>query len=132
MYGEIVALGRAVIRMFWFPPVSIILPILHTHLHLTTSFFRTSQLSLGTFKPVSFFMDIWKQWAEKQSYAVSRFKGLASHRGDPILISTQSMWEFWKVCHRDKFVFLLSFISNVLYSFTLRLFLSEVPVVETS
>jgi hypothetical protein len=42
MYGEIIALGRIVIRILLFPPVSVISPKLHIHLHFTTSLIRTN------------------------------------------------------------------------------------------
>ena len=45
------ALGNIAVTTLQFSPVSIIAPMLHTHLHLNTALTRrTSGLSLGTFK----------------------------------------------------------------------------------
>jgi hypothetical protein len=50
----------------WFPPVSVVAPVLHNHLYLNTGFIRMlSKQSLGNFEQCNAFCDITDHWTVK-------------------------------------------------------------------
>jgi hypothetical protein len=60
-----IGLGSGFSPSIPFSPVSIIPPLLHTHLHLNPLIRRTNVRCLGTFKQRTVLPDIWELWAEK-------------------------------------------------------------------
>ena len=60
-----VVLGLALLSLLLFPPVSIIPPMLHTHLHLQVALTRrTNGPSLGTFSKSNAVLEIRKDWIQ--------------------------------------------------------------------
>jgi hypothetical protein len=76
------ALGLIILRTLRFTPVSIIPPVLHTHLHLYSALTRrTTGRSLGTFQKSNVLSKIVKHWIEKYFHLV--FESLISSSKSP-------------------------------------------------
>jgi hypothetical protein len=81
-----VALGQVLLLVLRFSPVSIISPVLYTHLYFNTALMRRiSGRDLGTFKQSSIVWDLGDHWTGKHI-----------HKG---LCAVQQFWRFRSVIY---------------------------------